>query len=51
MITRKSESIPNYTIDQDTLEHLPPLHRLAAEQALKDGRWKLKDKVKIASEV
>lgn len=34
-------SKPIFTIDRKTLEHLPPMHRLAAEYAIKDGRWKL----------
>jgi hypothetical protein len=42
----QSRKIPNYTIDQETLEHLKqtsPLHYFVAIACLKDGRWHLKD--------
>ncbi len=40
----KPRSIPGFTIDRETLEHLKqtsPLHHLAALAALRDGRWHL----------
>lgn len=30
-----------FTISREILEHMSPLHRLAAEAAIRDGRWRL----------
>ena len=39
-----SVRIRDVVIDRDTLEHLPStIHRLVAEQLIKEGTWKLKD--------
>ncbi len=37
----KARPIPGFTIDRETLSHLPDLHRAAAEIAIADGRWRL----------
>jgi hypothetical protein len=37
----KPRQIIDFTIDRETLEHLPELHRAAAEIAIKTGRWRL----------
>ena len=39
----KPRPIVGFTIDRDTLEHLPELHRAAAEIAIRTGRWRLID--------
>lgn len=37
----KPRPIYGFTIDRETLNHLPPLHKAAAEIAIADGRWRL----------
>jgi|GEM_PF-2303620 hypothetical protein len=37
----KPRPIPGFTIDRETLEHLEPLHKAAAEIAIRTGRWRL----------
>ena len=37
----KPRPVPGFTIDRETLSHLPDLHRAAAEIAIKTGRWHL----------
>jgi hypothetical protein len=37
----KPRPIVGFTIDRETLEHLPELHRAAAEIAIRTGRWRL----------
>jgi hypothetical protein len=32
---------PGFIVSREVLEHLSPLHRLAAEAAIRDGRWRL----------
>ncbi len=39
----KPRPIVGFTIDEETLEHLPELHRAAAEIAIRTGRWRLVD--------
>ena len=42
--------IPNFPIDQETLDHLKktcPIHYLAGIACLKDGRWKLKENFEV----
>jgi hypothetical protein len=36
---KKPVPIPNFKIKRDVLEHLPERHRLAAELAIKKGKW------------
>ena len=38
---KRPKPIPGFTVDQATLDQLSPLHRAAAEIAIKEGRWKL----------
>jgi hypothetical protein len=40
-VTPKPRPIPGFTIDRETLAHLEPLHRAAAECAIASGRWHL----------
>jgi len=37
----KPRAIQGFTIDRETLEHLSPLHRAAAECAIQTGKWYL----------
>lgn len=37
----KPRAIQGFTIDRETLEHLSPLHRAAAEVAIQTGAWHL----------
>jgi len=37
----KPRPIVGFTIDSETLAHLPELHRAAAEIAIKTGKWHL----------
>jgi len=37
----KPRAIRGFTIDRETLEHLSPLHRAAAECAIQTGSWHL----------
>jgi hypothetical protein len=37
----KPRPIAGFTIDRETLEHLSPLHRAAAEVAIQTGKWHL----------
>jgi hypothetical protein len=37
----KPRAIQGFTIDRETLEHLSPLHRAAAECAIQTGAWHL----------
>jgi len=39
--TPKPRQIYGFTIDRETLEHLPQLHKIAAECAIASGRWHL----------
>jgi hypothetical protein len=40
----KSQPIQDFCISQEILNKLSPLHRLAAEVALRDGRWRMVEK-------
>lgn len=42
----KPMPIPDFTIDRETLEHLPDMHRIAALAAIRDGRWRLVENTK-----
>ncbi len=33
--------IPGFTITRDTLNHMAPLHRLAAAELIRKGKWGL----------
>jgi len=37
----KPRPIQGFTIDRETLSHLPELHRAVAEIAIKNGKWHL----------
>lgn len=39
----KQRPIHHFCITREVLERLSPLHRLAAEAAIRDGRWRLVD--------
>jgi hypothetical protein len=43
----KPRPIVGFTIDRETLAHLPELHRAAAEIAIRTGRWRLVDPVEV----
>ena len=40
-IPPKPRPIRNFVIDRETLSHLPPIHKCAAEVMIKTGRWRL----------
>jgi len=38
---RGPRPIPGFVIDRETLDHLPALHKAAAECAIAAGKWRL----------